>query len=52
MYISIIVSLVLVLSLFAMLAGKADEKMWVKSRINPARRRMQKRITRGKASLR
>jgi hypothetical protein len=52
MYILIIAISFLIVSWFSMLSGKAEEKIWVKSRISPSRMEMQQRINRGKAGLR
>jgi hypothetical protein len=52
MYISIIALLLSILAWFPIMAIKADERRFVKSRLTPSRLEMQRRITRGKASLR
>jgi hypothetical protein len=49
MYLLIIVTSFLIISWFSMLAGKAEERIWVKSRVSPSRLEMQQRINQGKA---
>jgi hypothetical protein len=49
MYIAILVLSFLIVSWFSMLAGNANKKLWVKSRVSPSRLEMQQRINMGKA---
>ena len=52
MYLLIIAISFLIISWFSMLSGKAEERIWVKSRVSPSHLEMQHRITMGKAQER
>ena len=52
MYLLILAISFLIVSWFSMLSGKAEERIWVKSRVSPSRMEMQQRINQGKANLR
>jgi hypothetical protein len=52
MYLLIIAVTFMMIAWFSRLAGKAEKRIWVKSRVNPSRWEMQQRINQGRASLR